>query len=93
MWSFLRPFSCMTKEMGSSHRVDVLTDAILYYGQKSIDNIGTVVAVRCVLRVVIISSLTGKCILKRFENALRLSRECEENLNDLMEMSPGMHTT
>ena len=42
MWSFLRPFSHMSKEMGASHRIDILTDAILYYGQKSIDNIGTV---------------------------------------------------
>jgi len=40
LWSFLRPFSRMSKEMGSSHRIDVLSDAILYYGQKAIDNIG-----------------------------------------------------
>jgi len=40
LWSFLRPFSRMTKEMGPSHRIDILTDAIHYYGQKAIDNIG-----------------------------------------------------
>ena len=33
----------MTKEMGPSHRIDVLSDAILYYGQKGIDNIGMIV--------------------------------------------------
>ncbi|XP_065906278.1 uncharacterized protein [Dysidea avara] len=43
MWSFLRPFSRMTKEMGPSHRIDVLSDAILYYGQKGIDNIGKLI--------------------------------------------------
>ena len=43
MWSFLRPFSRMTKEMGPSHRIDVLSDAILYYGQKGIDNIDMIV--------------------------------------------------
>ena len=40
MWSYLRRFSRMTKEMRPSHRVDILTDAILYYHQKGIDNIG-----------------------------------------------------
>ena len=33
----------MTKEMGLSHRIDVLGDAILYYGQKGIDNIDMIV--------------------------------------------------
>ena len=40
MWSYLRRFSRMTKEMRPSHRIDVLTDAIVYYAQKSILNIG-----------------------------------------------------
>ena len=31
----------MTKEMRPSHRVDVLTDAIVYYRERAIDNIGT----------------------------------------------------
>ena len=34
MWSFLRRFSRMTKEMRPSHRVDILTDAIVYYAKK-----------------------------------------------------------
>ncbi|XP_065900756.1 uncharacterized protein [Dysidea avara] len=34
LWSFLRRFSSMTKEMRPSHRVDVLTDALLYYCRK-----------------------------------------------------------
>ena len=33
----------MSKEMGSSHRIDVLSDAILYYGHKAIDNIGMLI--------------------------------------------------
>ena len=32
MWSYLRKFSCMTKEMHPAHRVDVLAHALLYYG-------------------------------------------------------------
>lgn len=32
MWSFLRGFNKMTKEMRPSHRIDVLTHALWYYG-------------------------------------------------------------
>ena len=32
LWSFLRRFSRMTKEMRPGHRVDVLTSALIYYG-------------------------------------------------------------
>ena len=40
MWSYLRRFSRMTKEMRPSHRIDILTDAIIYYREKRIGNIG-----------------------------------------------------
>ena len=35
MWSFLRRYGKMTKEMRPSHRVGVLTQALLHYGLKS----------------------------------------------------------
>ena len=31
LWSFLRRFARMTKEMRPAHRIDVLTSALLYY--------------------------------------------------------------
>ena len=31
LWSFLRPFNKMTKEMRPSHRIDILTHALVYY--------------------------------------------------------------
>ena len=40
LWSYLRRFSRMTKEMRPSHRIDVLTDAIIYYRWKAVNNIG-----------------------------------------------------
>ena len=40
LWSFLRRFSKMTKEMRPSHRIDVLSDAILHYGRQCKDNLG-----------------------------------------------------
>ena len=32
LWSYLRRFSRMTKEMRPSHRTDILTSALVYYG-------------------------------------------------------------
>ncbi|KAI8493215.1 hypothetical protein Bbelb_292190 [Branchiostoma belcheri] len=34
LWSFLRPFFKSTKEMTPSHRIDLLTDAILHYARR-----------------------------------------------------------
>ncbi len=34
LWSYLRYFSRMTKEMRPSHRIDVLTHSLIYYGLK-----------------------------------------------------------
>ena len=39
LWSFLRKFSRMTKEMHPSHRVDILTSALLYHGLKTKDRL------------------------------------------------------
>ena len=36
LWSFARCFLVITKEMRTSHRIDVLTDGFLFYGQKTI---------------------------------------------------------
>ena len=35
LWSYLRCFARMTKEMRPSHRIDVLCDALLQYARKS----------------------------------------------------------
>ena len=35
MWSYLRRFSRMTKEMRPAHRVEILTHALLYYGHST----------------------------------------------------------
>ena len=32
LWSYLRRFSRMTKEMRPSHRIDVLAHVLVYYG-------------------------------------------------------------
>ncbi len=35
LWSYLRGFCAVTKEMTQANRNDALTDSILYYGRKS----------------------------------------------------------
>lgn len=40
LWSYLRRFSRMTKEMRPAHRIDVLTHALLYYGLRSKQKLG-----------------------------------------------------
>ncbi|XP_028412340.1 uncharacterized protein LOC114535157 [Dendronephthya gigantea] len=39
LWSYLRRFSKMTKEMRPSHRIDVLSDALLHYGRQCKDTL------------------------------------------------------
>ncbi len=40
LWSYLRPFSKITKEQTLSHRTDLLTDALLHYAEKKISTLG-----------------------------------------------------
>lgn len=42
LWSFLRRFSKMTKEMRAAHRVDVLTDALFYCSQLASENLSKI---------------------------------------------------
>ena len=60
LWSYLRRFSRMTKEMRPAHRIDVLTHALLYYGIKTKQKLGQYINYRsCILTayVIILSKL------------------------------------
>ncbi|XP_028460440.1 uncharacterized protein LOC114572857 [Perca flavescens] len=45
LWSFLRRFARVTKEMTPSHRLDLLTDALLHYGRRKSTDLGLSTAV------------------------------------------------
>ena len=45
LWSYLRRFSHITKEMRPSHRVDVLTHALLFYGLNTKQKLGIIMSV------------------------------------------------
>jgi hypothetical protein len=40
LWSYLRLFRKMTKEMTASHREDILSDALYFYAKKQRSKIG-----------------------------------------------------
>ena len=40
LWSYLRRFGRMTKEMRPSHRIDILSHALLHYGHKTKEKLG-----------------------------------------------------
>lgn len=40
LWSYLRGFNRITKEMTPAHRLDLLTDALLYWRKKKVDGLG-----------------------------------------------------
>ena len=40
LWSYLRRLARITKEMRPSHRIDVLTSALLHYSAKVCQNLG-----------------------------------------------------
>ncbi len=43
LWSYLRRFARMTKEMRPSHRTDILTEALGHYAYRSYLHLGTMV--------------------------------------------------
>lgn len=56
LWSYLRGFSSITKEMTCGRRIDVLTDALLHYAKKRLQQFG--LFCNCILIYAI--TVTGK---------------------------------
>lgn len=42
LWAYLRGYSAMTKEMGAEKRIDVLTQALLFYAQRLFTRFGMI---------------------------------------------------
>lgn len=40
LWSYLRRYGRMTKEMRPSHRIDILVHALVHYGIKTSEKLG-----------------------------------------------------
>ena len=85
LWSFLRRFSKMTKEMRPAHRVDVLTDALLYYSQLASQNLSKTIHV-CTLDYCFLENL----LPKRFKRALCVWTDAGSEIDKLVSSSPGI---
>ena len=56
LWSFMRRFSRMTKEMRPAHRIDVLTDALLHFARLTVVSLSKHLPITCT-----IYNVTGIC--------------------------------
>lgn len=89
MWSYLRRFSSMTKEMRPTHRIDVLSDALHYYGRKSAGNISMFIPSNLLAYSISTSINTGQLLTKRLCHAQKMGDEAAQKLKDLIQESPG----
>ena len=91
LWSYLRRYGKMTKEMRPSHRVDILTDALLYYGALSKKKLGLLNgSYRCIL---LVATVAAKLLLVRWERAKRSLQIAEAALQELMPSASNMDKT
>lgn len=57
LWSYLRSFSKITKEMTSAHRVDFLSDALNHFTMTKLEILGTHVSIYCLIIILYIQNL------------------------------------
>lgn len=87
LWSYLRRFARITKESRPSRRIDILTDALLYYGRISSDRLGKS------LYIYICYSMTKQLetlLPQRYHRFHKLSQTYKNELQILMKNSPGI---
>ena len=87
LWSYLRRFSRMTKEMRPAHRIDVLSSALLYYGLQTKEKLGKGLGYWC-SSILFIVAIIGRLLLTRWERAVKLKGIAAETLHELM---PGSY--
>lgn len=49
LWSYLRRYGRMTKEMRPSHRTDILVHALVHYGRKTKAKLGELILTKLTL--------------------------------------------
>lgn len=81
IWSYLRRFGRMTKEMRPAHRIDVLSSALNYWGHKKKQ---TLCMFMCYYGIEYDyykkKTFAAISLLKRSERAQALKNDAEENL-------------
>ena len=90
LWSYLRRFSRMTKEMRPSHRTDVLSHALLYYGNKTKQKLGMFLLTIVQHKKVCSILLPGTLLLRRWRRAEEMKSIATETYEYLVSSLPGM---
>ena len=89
LWSYLRRMAKTTKEMRPSHRIDVLTCALLHYGDKSRQKLGTImIAYLCTQYYHTFVLVT--LLPKRMKHAEKVLHKSSDDLNQLLVSSNGI---
>ena len=95
LWSYLRRFCKMTKEMRPSHHIDILTDALLHYSQQSLKRLSKFNSNPNVWIFLIVCTFTlymivGCLLPSRMRKAMRIQQDAKHELEELMHNSPGI---
>ena len=69
LWSYLRRFGRMTKEMRPAHRTDILTHALVHYGQKTRAKLGREIIKKHVPKMHTFRMFIGKLLVMRGRKA------------------------
>ena len=86
----MKRFSRMTREMRPAHRIDVLTDAVLHFARATYySKIKYVYMLMCMIMFNLIYAET--LLPERLLKVQKSLSECQEQLSELMNNSPGMH--
>ena len=91
LWSYLRRFSRMTKEMRPSTRSDLLSDALIYYSSNSINKLGRLII--CIICTYTINYYPVNTLPQRMKKALSTKEDAQANLDSLINDSPIKFTT
>ncbi len=84
LWSELRRYSRMTKEIRPSHRVDVLSHALLHYGHKTkLKQCEYEYSVVCVYLSYLITLIIASLLASRWKKAYEIHMEATKTFSSL----------
>lgn len=102
LWSYLRSFSKITKEMTPAHRTDLLSDALMHFGSKKMGNIGLpfyyyfvkyAKTLHCLLIILILHvsnfSTLGNYLVFLYNKANQTIKSCESEIKNMCSQLPG----
>lgn len=91
LWSYLRRFSRMTKEMRPAHRINILSHALLYHVSISKNKLGNLYSCYYILLAMGKYALfTAKLLVQRYKKAGGLRDVAIKTYSHSISVAPGM---